>query len=106
MAADYIPNYSPILLNVGTLFHWIVEKLFIEYTRSKGCISFYETYINILTQNLELHKKYGRFHCDNTIIIDEKFSQLSLLSKQFVKEHCNIEIITIDYHLGTSLKLF
>jgi len=104
IAAEYIPNYSSVLLNIGTLFHWIVEKLFLEYTRSKGCFSFYEPYVNILTQDSVLYKKYGRLHCDNAIIIDNNFINLTSFAKKFVKTHCNIELITIDYYLGTSVK--
>jgi len=92
--AGYIPHDIHIFTMIGRNFHWIAERIFLEYTRGWGCFSFYEIYPNIKSTNFKLK------HCDNTIFVDNNFRSLSKFTKN-IPEH--IKFVNIDYYLGNSL---
>ncbi|MFX1276810.1 MAG: hypothetical protein ACFFBP_01290 [Promethearchaeota archaeon] len=92
---DLIPHNKNIYSIVGTAFHWIAELIFLRNSDYQGCISFYESYPS------RLNETFQDYHCDNTIIVDENFRNLSKHSKNIPK---NIKLVNIDYYLGTTVK--
>ncbi len=91
-----------LMKEIGNDSHKILEALFIIISRQNNCLSFYETYPSIMTYDKKLYKRFGRNHCDNSIIVDENFRNLSEWA-QNIPDH--IEIINIDYFLGNSKKI-
>lgn len=91
-----------IYSEIGKNMHWIEESIFLQHTRRKNCISFYEIYPNIKTQNIYLFKKFGLKRCDNSIIIDNNSNKLSDEIRQISESRDDIKIINFDYFLGNS----
>lgn len=90
-----LPHKGTVFSKVGRLFHWIAERIFLQHTKNKCCYSFYEVYPN------RFGKSGSRNHCDNSIIVEENFRNLTKFSKKIPED---IKIINIDYYLGTSEK--
>ena len=84
--AGFNPNSFNTLSSIGKDLHWNAEKTFLEHTRNQNCKSFYEV----------------RRNGDNTIIVDEKFKNLSNGADLFTYLRSDIKIINIDYYLGSS----
>ena len=84
--AGFSPNDRNILSSVGKDFHWNAERIFLEHTIKKNCISFYEVNGN----------------GDNSIIVDENFKKLSDIAANFTRNRPNIKIINVDYYLSNS----
>ncbi|MFO7795915.1 MAG: hypothetical protein ACQERB_05090 [Promethearchaeati archaeon] len=93
--AGFLLHEQSVYAKIGRMMHWIAERIFLEYTRNNGCLSFYEIYPN------KYDKKYNSFHCDNTVLVNERL-------KDFFKNPTildeNIKMINIDYFLGASEK--
>jgi len=84
--AGFSPNDRNILSSIGKDFHWNAERIFLEHTIKKNCISFYEVNGN----------------GDNSIIVDENFKKLSVIAANFARNRPNIKIINVDYYLSNS----
>jgi len=105
--AGYKPHESVMFNRVGNNIHVIQERLFLQHTREKGCITFYEPYTNINTKkgNADgLYKKYGLRHGDNCGIIEDNFKSLSNEMKRLCEKRKDIKMIIVDYYLGNSEK--
>jgi hypothetical protein len=90
------PNDLQEFQKIGTDFHNIAERIFLQHTRTHNCISFNE----ILPSPNNVFHKNSR--SDNTILIDENFKKLSKIAYNFKSKWNNIDIIHIDYFLGAS----
>ncbi len=86
-----------ILSRIGTYLHWILEYLFLKNTRLIGGDSFYEISPSKQSERYSLRK------CDNAIMVNDNFQELSKLASVFAEIHQNTKMITIDYHFGSSL---
>lgn len=95
-AAGLIPNDLQDFQKVGTDFHWIAERIFLQHTRTRNCCSFNEIYPS------PYNVFYKDKRCDNTVIIDENFNILSDFTLNFPNKWKGIDIIHIDYFLGAS----
>ncbi len=95
----YIPQDNELLKDIGKNFHWIGEKIFIQFTRSKGCLSYYEIRVNIKTKDPLLYKLFGKNKSDNSIIVNNYLHSLSVHTRN-IPSH--IKIIHVDYFLGSS----
>ncbi|MFX1496854.1 MAG: hypothetical protein ACFFBH_04965 [Promethearchaeota archaeon] len=82
----YDPNFANKMSEIGVNFHWNAERIFLEHTRNLKCNSFYEV----------------KGNADNSIIVNENFKQLSLLSNTFTQKHPEIKIINFDYYLSAA----
>ena len=105
--AGYKPHKSTMFNGVGNNMHVVQEKLFLQHTREKGCITFYEPYTNINTKKGNangLYKKYGLKHGDNCGIIEDNLKSLSNEMKRLCEERKDIKMIIVDYYLGNSEK--
>ena len=84
---------NPIEVNiskeVGTNFHWIAERIFVESFREKGCYAFWEVYPS---KNSE---KNGLKRSDNSILRNAEFDKSIHLKPQ----HQNIKLVSTDYFL-------
>ncbi len=87
-----IPHGLEISIEIGNNFHYIAERIFVEFFREKGCFSYWEINPNKLSDKNNLN------HCDNCCLIDFKLRE-SLKLKNLYK---NIEMVNIDYYLKYS----
>ncbi|MHA2039166.1 MAG: hypothetical protein ACW98X_22295 [Promethearchaeota archaeon] len=95
-AAGLNPNDLQDFQKIGTDFHTIAERIFLQYTRTRKCYSFNEIYPS---PNSVFHKDK---RSDNTIIIDENFNKLSDFTSNFLTKWKKIDVIHVDYFLGAS----
>jgi hypothetical protein len=91
-----------LLKEIGNDSHIVLERLFIIISKKNCCLAYYEIYPNIKTIDNILYQKFGKNHCDNSILVDENFKALSEWT-QNLPEY--IEIVNIDYYLGNSKKV-
>ena len=101
-SVGYNPHESSVFNEIGNNMHMIQERMFLQHSREKGCITFYEPYINLNTNNL--YKKYRLNHSDNCGFIDDNFKNLSNEVKILCEERKNIKMINVDYYIGNSEK--
>ena len=92
--AGLIPHGLEISTEIGDNFHYIAERIFVEFFREKGCFSYWEIYPNKLSDKNNLN------HCDNCCLIDFKLRESLKLKNQYT----NIEMVNIDYYLKSSKK--
>ena len=103
--AGYQPHDIQDSLEIGRNIHIIKERIFLEHTRYNNCKSFYEPFPSIKTRKSQLenlYRKYRLNHCDNGIILDDNFKNLSKEIKNLCNERKNIKMVNIDYYLGNS----
>ena len=103
--AGYQPHDIQDSLEIGRNIHIIKERILLEHTRYNNCKSFYEPFPSINTKKTQLENLYGNYklnHCDNGIILDDNFRNLSKEIKNLCNERKDIKMVNIDYYLGNS----
>ncbi len=91
-AAGYKVNIQNIFSYIGTLFHWVAERVFLEHTRVQNCKSFYEIYPTLYS------KKFAAYHVDGCIIVDDNFKKLSCNALRLTERYTT-KIINFDFYL-------
>ena len=95
-ASGLNPNDLQDFQKIGSDFHLIAERIFLQHTRAHSCYSFNEIYPS------PNNAYYKDKRTDNSIIIDENFKKLSDFTLKFLNKRKKIDIIHVDYFLGAS----
>ncbi|MFX1479711.1 MAG: hypothetical protein ACFFCI_16435, partial [Promethearchaeota archaeon] len=89
------PHPKDAAQEAGINSHWILEKIFLQYTREKHLHSYYEIYPSILD-----HKN----HSDNSVLRDLIFEDVIEKKQSLLKMPSSIELINVEYYSGSDIE--
>ena len=93
--AGLLPHPKDAAQEAGINAHWVLEKIFLQYTREKNLQSYYEIYPSIL-----VHKK----HSDNAILRNLNFKQKIENRQSVLKLPNPIKLLNIEYYSGSDIE--